>query len=60
MNSPLSGSEANACTETKIPDLTKNVPNRLNEKAARTNALMKAGKKTGQIIVKTLLKKGLR
>ncbi len=32
----------------------------LNEKSARTNALIKAGKKTGKLIVKTLQDKGLR
>ena len=29
---PLSGSFANACTETNIPDLTRKVPSKLNEK----------------------------
>ena len=34
INSPLSGSLANVCTEFKIPDLTKKVPDILNVKVA--------------------------
>ncbi|CRZ49079.1 Uncharacterised protein [Vibrio cholerae] len=33
MNIPRAGSEAKACTETKMPERTKKVPNRLNENA---------------------------
>ncbi|GBF29316.1 hypothetical protein MnTg03_00887 [bacterium MnTg03] len=33
MNTPRSGSLANACTEVRTPDLTRKVPSRLNEKA---------------------------
>ena len=33
MKAPLAGSFANECTEIRIPDLTKNVPNKLNENA---------------------------
>ena len=32
MKVPRDGSFANACTETNIPDLTKNVPNKLSKK----------------------------
>ena len=32
INIPLAGSEANACTEVSRPDLTINVPNKVNEK----------------------------
>ena len=37
---PLSGSFANACTETKIPDLTKNVPSRLKENVSMDNKML--------------------
>jgi len=33
INTPRRGSVANACTEVSTPERTKNVPNRLNEKA---------------------------
>ena len=36
---PLEGSLANVCTEFKIPDLTKNVPVTLNEKANRQSII---------------------
>ena len=40
MYRPLSGSFANACTETKIPDLTKNVPRRLKENVSMDNKML--------------------
>src|SRR5690554_6386657 len=33
INTPRSGSDANACTEVNTPERTKKVPNKLNEKA---------------------------
>ena len=33
MNMPRAGSDANACTETRIPERTRKVPNRLSENA---------------------------
>ena len=34
MNMPRAGSVANACTDTMMPERTRNVPSRLNENAA--------------------------
>ena len=40
INAPLAGSLANECTEVRIPDLTKNVPSRLSEKAMIDNNIV--------------------
>ena len=37
INNPLSGSLAKVCTEFNIPDRTKKVPNKLNEKVKIAN-----------------------
>ena len=37
INTPLSGSFANACTEFNMPDLTRKVPNKLKEKVIIAN-----------------------
>ena len=40
MKAPRAGSFANECTEVKIPDLTKKVPNKLREKAIIDNKIV--------------------
>ena len=42
MYKPRVGSEANACTETKIPERTKNVPSKQSEKAKIANNTVQA------------------
>ena len=42
MNTPRSGSEANACTEVRTPERTRKVPSRLREKAKIASSTVQA------------------